>query len=74
MIGSDAVDDICGICNGDGTECEIIENVYNHTGQGKKHKYFHVHFSIFTLHEKQKLILSKLYRMVSTTYLRHISH
>ncbi|XP_044757842.1 A disintegrin and metalloproteinase with thrombospondin motifs 12-like [Coccinella septempunctata] len=33
LIGSDAVDDICGICNGDGTECEIIENFYNHTGQ-----------------------------------------
>ncbi|KAL3278413.1 hypothetical protein HHI36_013735 [Cryptolaemus montrouzieri] len=33
IIDSDAVDDICGICNGDGTECQIVEQYFNDTGQ-----------------------------------------
>ncbi|KAG5879484.1 hypothetical protein JTB14_013989 [Gonioctena quinquepunctata] len=32
QLDSDAVEDICGICNGDGTQCKIIEEVYKDTG------------------------------------------
>lgn len=31
-MDSDAVEDICGICNGDGTQCRIVEEVYKDTG------------------------------------------
>ncbi|XP_074033446.1 A disintegrin and metalloproteinase with thrombospondin motifs 12 [Leptinotarsa decemlineata] len=32
QLDSDAVEDVCGICNGDGTQCKIIEEVYKDTG------------------------------------------
>ncbi|KAJ8921346.1 hypothetical protein NQ315_002961 [Exocentrus adspersus] len=32
QVNSEAVEDICGICNGDGTQCKIIEEVYRDTG------------------------------------------
>ncbi|KAJ8970173.1 hypothetical protein NQ317_016646, partial [Molorchus minor] len=32
QVDSDAVEDVCGICNGDGTQCKIVEEVYKDTG------------------------------------------
>ncbi|XP_056633400.1 A disintegrin and metalloproteinase with thrombospondin motifs 12-like [Diorhabda sublineata] len=32
QLDSDAVEDVCGICNGDGTQCKIIDEVYKDTG------------------------------------------
>ncbi|CAH1118875.1 unnamed protein product [Phaedon cochleariae] len=32
QLDSDAVEDVCGICNGDGTQCKIIEDIYRDTG------------------------------------------
>ncbi|PSN56829.1 hypothetical protein C0J52_08265 [Blattella germanica] len=34
IIDSDAVEDQCGICSGDGTQCTIVEEVCNKTGNG----------------------------------------
>ncbi|KAL3280841.1 hypothetical protein HHI36_004070 [Cryptolaemus montrouzieri] len=34
VLNSDAVEDVCGICNGDGTQCKIIEHTYTNVGQG----------------------------------------
>ncbi|KAK9869843.1 hypothetical protein WA026_003569 [Henosepilachna vigintioctopunctata] len=34
VLYSDAVEDICGICNGDGTQCKIVENTFTTLGQG----------------------------------------
>ncbi|XP_008201012.2 A disintegrin and metalloproteinase with thrombospondin motifs 7 isoform X1 [Tribolium castaneum] len=31
-INSEAVEDICGICNGDGTQCKIVDETYTATG------------------------------------------
>ncbi|XP_060526930.1 A disintegrin and metalloproteinase with thrombospondin motifs 12-like [Cylas formicarius] len=31
-LGSDAVQDICGVCNGDGTQCKIVEDTYRDSG------------------------------------------
>lgn len=31
-IDSDAVEDICGICNGDGTQCKVVDETYTTTG------------------------------------------
>ncbi|XP_063908814.1 A disintegrin and metalloproteinase with thrombospondin motifs 12-like isoform X3 [Zophobas morio] len=32
-IDSNAVEDICGVCNGDGTQCKVVEKVYNERGR-----------------------------------------
>lgn len=32
QIDSDATEDICGVCNGDGTECKIVDEVYKDVG------------------------------------------
>lgn len=32
QLDSDAVEDVCGICNGDGTQCKIVDEVYKDTG------------------------------------------
>ncbi|XP_072392013.1 A disintegrin and metalloproteinase with thrombospondin motifs 12-like [Diabrotica undecimpunctata] len=32
QLDSDAVEDVCGICNGDGTQCKIIDEIYKDTG------------------------------------------
>ncbi|KAL1506610.1 hypothetical protein ABEB36_005939 [Hypothenemus hampei] len=34
MLESDAVEDRCGVCNGDGTQCKIIEEIYKEVGEG----------------------------------------
>ncbi|XP_044750443.1 A disintegrin and metalloproteinase with thrombospondin motifs 12-like [Coccinella septempunctata] len=34
VINSDATEDVCGICNGDGTQCKLIEHTYTNTGRG----------------------------------------
>jgi hypothetical protein len=31
---SDAMEDICGVCNSDASTCEIIDQVYKETGKG----------------------------------------
>lgn len=37
MLDSDAVDDECGICNGDGTQCKIVEDTFATVlGHGEK--------------------------------------
>lgn len=37
VLDSDAVDDECGICKGDGTQCKIIEDTYGTAlGHGNK--------------------------------------
>jgi hypothetical protein len=32
VLGSDAVDDRCGVCQGNGTECVIVEETFTETG------------------------------------------
>ncbi|KAK9754646.1 ADAM-TS Spacer 1 [Popillia japonica] len=32
-INSDAVEDICGVCEGDGTTCKVLEDTFHHRGQ-----------------------------------------
>ncbi|XP_066252676.1 A disintegrin and metalloproteinase with thrombospondin motifs 12-like [Euwallacea similis] len=34
VIGSDAVEDRCGVCNGDGTQCKTIQDIYRDIGRG----------------------------------------
>jgi hypothetical protein len=34
VLGSDAVDDRCGVCKGNGTECVIVEETFKGTGSG----------------------------------------
>lgn len=31
---SDAMEDICGVCNSDTSTCEIIDQMYKETGKG----------------------------------------
>ncbi|XP_050293603.1 A disintegrin and metalloproteinase with thrombospondin motifs 7-like isoform X2 [Anthonomus grandis grandis] len=33
-LDSEAVEDRCGVCNGDGTQCKIVEETYKEIGQG----------------------------------------
>lgn len=33
-MGSPAVEDVCGVCNGDATHCKVIKDVFTGTGQG----------------------------------------
>jgi len=37
VLESDAVEDRCGVCNGDGTQCKIVEEVYKDIGRGMSH-------------------------------------
>ena len=34
VLGSDAVEDRCGVCQGNGSECVIVEETFNETGVG----------------------------------------
>ncbi|KDR20850.1 A disintegrin and metalloproteinase with thrombospondin motifs 12, partial [Zootermopsis nevadensis] len=34
ILGSDAVEDQCGVCNGEGKECTIVEDTFKDTGRG----------------------------------------
>ncbi|CAG9772555.1 unnamed protein product [Ceutorhynchus assimilis] len=34
VLDSEAVEDLCGVCNGDGTQCRIIEATYKDIGNG----------------------------------------
>lgn len=34
QINSDAVEDICGICEGDGTTCKVVDEIYTGIGHG----------------------------------------
>lgn len=34
-LNSNALDDICGVCQGDGSSCTIVEETYHETGSGK---------------------------------------
>ncbi|XP_033607192.1 A disintegrin and metalloproteinase with thrombospondin motifs 7-like [Cryptotermes secundus] len=36
VLDSDAVEDICGVCNGDASTCEIVDEVYRENGKGYK--------------------------------------
>lgn len=32
VIDSQAVEDVCGVCNGDGTQCKLVDEVYTDVG------------------------------------------
>jgi hypothetical protein len=34
VLDSDAVEDVCGVCNGNASTCEIVENVFTGSGTG----------------------------------------
>ncbi|XP_048524385.1 A disintegrin and metalloproteinase with thrombospondin motifs 12 isoform X1 [Dendroctonus ponderosae] len=34
VLESESVEDRCGVCNGDGTQCKIVEETYKDVGQG----------------------------------------
>jgi hypothetical protein len=36
ILDSDAVEDICGVCNSDASTCEIVDKVYKETGSHQK--------------------------------------
>lgn len=33
-LNSEAVEDVCGDCDGDGTHCTVVEAVYTEVGKG----------------------------------------
>jgi hypothetical protein len=33
-LESDAVEDVCGVCNGDASTCDLIDKVYTESGEG----------------------------------------
>lgn len=40
VLDSDAVDDDCGICKGDGTQCKIIEDTFGASEGHGRHYLF----------------------------------
>jgi hypothetical protein len=36
FLDSDAVEDICGVCDGDASTCEFIDKIYSENGEGNR--------------------------------------